>query len=52
MKLLDILLILFLVCCCLLKKEGFGMSGQLMIPQLQNNIIQPATTSYYKTSSW
>ena len=51
MKLLDILLILFLVCCCLLKKEGFGMSGQLMIPQLQNNIIQPATTSYYKTSS-
>ena len=49
MKLLDILLILFLVCCCLFKKEGFGMSGQLMIPQLQYKIIQPAT-SYYETA--
>jgi len=30
MKLLDILLILFLVCCCLFKKEGFGIAGQLI----------------------
>ena len=49
MKLLDILLILFLVCCCLFKKEGFGIAGQLIIPPLQYRIIQPAT-SYYETS--
>jgi hypothetical protein len=50
MKLLDIILILFLLCCCILKnKEGFSIAGQLIIPPLQYRILQP-TTSYYETS--
>jgi len=49
MKLLDIILILFLLCCILKNKEGFSIAGQLIIPPLQYRILQP-TTSYYETS--